>query len=275
MFNLFRFELRLRRGAIIGWGIGLAGFAMMYLMFYPSIEEQFGDIDLSTIAIYQALGEMSMASLQGYFASTVLNFLPIIFSVYAVIAGTAALAGDEEAGTLELLAAMPLKRWQIVIAKALALTVSGVLIIVMGTLGTMLAVNIVGSQVETDLTGLDVLPAVLNTLPVGLVFMMFSLFMGAYLPARRMASAVGTVAIIGSFLASNLAGTVEALEPLKPFLPFTYHDATAAVLTEGVKAGDVFTLLAAALIFLILAVLSFNRRNLTVGAWPWQKSKGT
>jgi len=25
--------------------------------------------------------------------------------------------------------------------------------------------------------------------------------------------------------------------------------------------------------FLILAVLSFQRRNLTVGAWPWQRPK--
>ena len=43
--------------------------------------------------------------------------------------------------------------------------------------------------------------------------------------------------------------------------------------TEGVKASDVMVLLGAAAIFYVLALLSFQRRNVTVGAWPWQRAR--
>ena len=39
------------------------------------------------------------------------------------------------------------------------------------------------------------------------------------------------------------------------------------------QAGDLLVLLAAALIAFGLAVLFFQRRSLTVGAWPWQRGK--
>jgi ABC-2 type transport system permease protein len=272
MVNLLGFEIRIRRGAIIGWGLGLAGFAFIYLPFYPSVQDQFSGISFEDIALYQALGNFSMATFEGYFASTVLQFFAVIFAIYAVVNGTATLAGEEEAGTLELLAAMPLQRWQIVIAKALAMIVSGVFILAIAGLFVMAAVAYVASQVDTGITPIDALPAVWNSLPITICFMMISLFLGAFLPNRRVAATVGTIIVIGSYFGNNLSGLIESLEPLKPFLPFNYYNASAEIFMEGIPWGDALTLLAAAAVFLLLAVLAFQRRNLTVGAWPWTRN---
>jgi ABC-2 type transport system permease protein len=273
MVNLLGFEIRIRRGTIISWGLGLAGFAFIYLPFYPSVVDQFSGINFEEIALYQALGSFNMATFEGYFASTVLQFFAVIFAIYAVVNGTATLAGEEDAGTLELLAAMPLKRWHIVVAKALAMIVSGVFILAIASVFVMLAVSLVAAQVEVGITPLEAVPAVWNSLPITICFMMISLFLGALLPNRRIAAAAGTVIVIASYFGNNLAGMIPGLESIKPFVPFNYYNASPDLFTDGIPWGDTFVLLAAAGVFLLLAILAFQRRSLTTGAWPWQRNR--
>ena len=45
------------------------------------------------------------------------------------------------------------------------------------------------------------------------------------------------------------------------------------MLTGDVAWREIGILLAIGLGFVLLAVLSFRRRNLTVGAWPWQRPR--
>ena len=121
MFRLLAQELRFRRNAIIGWGIGLCFFPVVYVSLYPSVSEEmqaFADLEL-----YQAMG-ISLGTLEDWIASTVILFVPILASIYALINGTGTLAGEEEDGRLELIITLPLPRWQIVTVKAIALSVA-------------------------------------------------------------------------------------------------------------------------------------------------------
>lgn len=275
MLSLFLFELKVRVSSIIGWGLGLSAFAFIYLPFYPSAYDQFQQIDFESIALYQAMGNFDMASFEGYFASTVLQFFAVIFAIYAVVNGTATLAGEEDAGTLELLAAMPLSRVQLVLSKALAMIASAAFILVISGAFVMAGVAMVAAQVDINITPTDAIPAVWNSAPITICFMMISLFLGAWLPNRRIAATVGTVVIIFSYFGSNLSGMIESIEPLGPYLPFYYYKATADIFTSGVVWEDVWTLLATAAVFLGLAILAFQRRNLTTGAWFWTRPKPT
>jgi hypothetical protein len=74
-----------------------------------------------------------------------------------------------------------------------------------------------------------------------------------------------------SYFTENFASLVESLSPLEPFSISTYFDTSANVFREGVQAKDVLILLAAALVFYVRGLFSFRRRNVTVGAWPWQR----
>jgi hypothetical protein len=51
----------------------------------------------------------------------------------------------------------------------------------------------------------------------------------------------------------------------------TYLDSTGRAVTEGQQPGDALVLLIIGLVAFALAVFFFQRRNLTVGAWPWQR----
>jgi ABC-2 type transport system permease protein len=270
MLNLFWQELRSRFGALIGWGIGLAAFGSLYIGLYPEVEAEMSN--LADLSIYGVMG-MDIGSFEGFIASIVAVFLPLILGIYAIISSTGTLAGEEEAGTLELILAMPLRRWQIVSVKAIALGIITYLILIVTGLGSGLTLSLISTQTDVEVTPMQLLGVITASWPLIFAFCMMGLFLGAYLPSRRVASLTLTVLFIASYFAENLAGMVESLDPIKPFTLFTYLDSTATVFSQGVKASDVLTLLVVAAVFFLLAVLSFERRNITVGAWPWQRPR--
>jgi ABC-2 type transport system permease protein len=273
MLNLLIHELRVRRGAIIGWGLGLILFTLIYLPVYPSMQEQLQSFDIENIAIYQAMGIGSMNTLEGYASSTIVQFIPILLGIYALISGTATLAGEEDSGTLELMVAMPLARWQIVTIKAIAMIIATLLIALMAALGAVGVFLAIEGQIETTMTAMDLFWAVMSGWPLALALMMISFFLGAYLPSRRIASVVATLVFIVSYFGNSVANLTEQLEPLRPIFLFSYLNVSPQIFTEGVNWGDIAALLAVSVVFFVLALLSFQRRNITVGAWPWQRAR--
>jgi ABC-2 type transport system permease protein len=269
MLNLLKHEIKSRRGAIIGWGIGLFLFGAMYIGIYPEFSEQMAD--LGDMSIYEAMA-IDMTTFEGYAASVMIQYVPIILVIYAIIAGTGTLAGEEDSGTLELVLAMPLHRWQIVSMKAIALAVATFLMVVIAAIGYAVGLAMIEGQIETDVTTVDMFIATLSGWPITFTFMMIGLFLGTYLPNRRTAALATTVIFIASYFGTLLAGMVDSLASLAPVSPFHYFDVTPALFTEGIQASDVLTLLLVAVIFFGLAVISFQRRNITVGAWPWQRA---
>lgn len=275
MLSLLRHELRVRRGGIIGWSIGLSLYAAMYTAFYPALPTEMLELDFEDIAIYQAFGDMSMGSFAGYMASSVFNFIALLLGIYAVVSGVGALAGEEDNGTLELLVTLPLPRWQLVLAKALALAVSVLVILLVVSLAIVGTFAVIQTQITTNVTAPDLLFMTLRSWPITMVFTMMSLLLGAFLPGRRMASATAAALLVVSFFGNNLAGMFQSLRPIRLLSPFNYHNTSASVLTDGAATGDVLVLLTAAVVLLLLAILSFQKRNITVGAWLWQRPSRT
>lgn len=273
MRSYFLYELRNRGGSIIGWGLGVSFFVVMYSLFYPSLPTEFTEADLTDNQMYQAFGNFEMGSYEAYFGSIILNFVALIPAIFAVANGTGALAGEEENGTLELMVTLPLHRWQIVVSKALAMAVSAFLILLMAAMGAVVAVIVVSGQTEVTAAPVDVILPVMSALPILLVIMMISLFFSAALPQRRYAAGAATLVVIGSFLGNNLLPQIEGTDAITALLPFHYYERSLAVITDGIRVGDGLILLAAALVFLLLAVWSFSQRNITTGMWLWQKGK--
>ncbi len=270
MLSLFAHELRSRWKAVIGWGIGFALFGAMYITVYPEVAEQMAD--MADLSLYQAMG-ISMASFEGYIGSVVILFVPLLLGIYAIGTGTKTLAGEEDSGTLELIMARPLSRRQIVSVKALAIGIALIVILLLGGLGNAAVLAAVKTGYETTLMPMDLFSAVLTGWPITMAFAMISLFLGAFVPSRRIATIVATVILIASYFGENIAGMVESLEAIKPLSLFTYFDSSATVFTDGASVSDVLILLSVAVVFFALTLISFQRRNVTVGAWPWQRGK--
>ena len=272
MFRLLQ-EIRFRRNGILGWGIGVAMLPLMYISIYPQFAEQMDSFEeLMDLAIYQAMG-ISMADFEGYIASTVINIAPVLVGIYAIINSTGTLAGEEDDGRLELIVTLPVPRWQIVATKALATGIALFLILLIVGLISAIALAAISGQVETSVTGGAFLLAVLSAWPLVMATATIGFFFGAVAPSRRIAALLTTAVFLISYFGNNLAGLVTSLEAIQPFFLHHYFDATAEVLLSGPQASDILILLVVALLFFLLALLFFQWRNLTVGAWPWQRGK--
>jgi ABC-2 type transport system permease protein len=275
MLNLLLHEIRVRRGAILGWTIGLGFFAIMYMSFFPALPAELLDLPIEEIEIYRAMGVESMATFEGYMLSTVFNFFPLLAGIFGVVLGVGALAGEEDNGTLELLASLPISRVGLVLGKAAALGLGALIVMLLVGLGVMGVFSILQDQIPTGISALDLFFAILINWLITFVFITLSLFLGAYLPNRRTALSASVVLLIFTFFGNNLAGLVPSLEAYQPLLPFYYSDQVVRTLVGETAWNEALILLALAAGFLILALISFQRRNITVGAWAWQRPKIT
>ena len=273
MLRLLLQELRFRRNAIIGWAIGLTFLPAIYVGIYPQFAADLAGMEaILDLEIYQAMG-MNFGTFEDWVASTVINIVPILVAIYAVMDGTGTLAGEEEAGKLELVVALPIPRWQIVTVKAVAHGIALFLILLLVAISTTIVFLAIESQIETNLGAADVLWGLLYAWPIVMAFGMISLFLGAFAPRRRMAALIATVVVVVSYFGSNLSSQVSTLESIQPLFLFHYFDATAGLFETGPQTNDVLILLGIALVALIWAVVFFQLRDITVGAWPWQRGK--
>ncbi len=274
MLKLLIDELRNRRTAIIGWGLGIAIFAGYIIILYPEFAEPMQNFNFEDIAIYQALGDFGdMASFKGFVTAEVFTFLPILLAIYAIVNGTGTLAGEEDDGTLEPILALPLPRWQILLSKALALALALLLVLIIVGLASMFAFSTLPENVDTGgIDGASLVIGTLATLPLLLFFATLSFFLAAFMPSRRIASSAAVIVLVVSYFGNNLAGLVSWLEDVNFLFPFNYYD-PGITLLEGPNVEDTLILLAISTVFMVLALISFQRRNITVGAWPWQRGR--
>jgi ABC-2 type transport system permease protein len=263
-------EVVFRRNAIIGWGLGLCFFPIVYIGIYPSVAEEMSG--LADLEIYQAMG-VNLGTFADWIGSIVVVFLPLVAAIYAIINGTGTLAGEEEDGRLEMVVTLPLPRWQIVTAKAVALIVSTFLIYAIVAVVTFLVFLAIQGQIETELVGMDLVWAVLAGWPIVFAMGMIGMFLAAFCARRRFATMIAVAYLIVSYFGSNLANSTAVLEPFEPLFLFTYLDSTGPAVVAGQQPGDVLVLLSVGLVAFALALVFFQRRNLTVGAWPWQRAR--
>lgn len=268
MLSLLKHELFSRIWAILGWGAGLSAFAIMYIAIYPEAGEQMAAI--SDLSVYEAMG-VDMSSFNGYIASTVVQFLAVLLAIYAIISSSATLAGEDDNGSLELMVSMPLKRWEIVSMKAAALAIVSFLILLIAAMASVLVFNAILDLITVEVSSAQLFIAILSGWPLVFAFLMMGLFFSALLPNRRSASWLTTIIFIISYFGESVTGYVMSLNAIKPFSLFYYFDSSPEVLSKGVQGEDVGILLGVAIVFFVLALISFEHRNITVGQWPWQR----
>jgi ABC-2 type transport system permease protein len=269
MLRLFWQELRFRRNAILGWSLGLCFFPLVYIGIYPSVASEMEG--LADLEFYKALG-MSLGTFPDWVGSILLIFMPLVASIYAVINCTGTLAAEEEDGRMEMIVSLPLPRWHIVVAKALAFVLATLIMFLVVAVVSVLVFQSIESQVETDLSGLNLFYAVISAWPLVFAMGMIAMFLAAFAPSRRFAAMISAAILAVSYFGSNLAASTTVLEPFEPFFLFTYLTGSGKAVMEGQQAGDLMVLMLVGLSALGLAIFFFEQRNLTVGVWPWQRA---
>ena len=260
---VFRKTLFDARWGILGWGLGLAALAFLVIAFYPTIAEmkEINDIISGLPPVLKAMvGDIEdFASPEGFLATKLFSMLPIVLGVYGILAGVAAVAGEENRGTMDLLMSTPVPRWRVILEKFAAFVVSVLLI-----LAIMYAGILIGALLtpEIDTPPGRLLEATMNLAPITLCFGSLTFFLSAGLRGRTSAGVVAAVVVVASYTLYLFAEMSEALASVVKLTPFYYYG--SRTLLDGLAWINVSVFLAVSLMFMGLSVASFERRDLSV-----------
>jgi len=182
--------------------------------------------------------------------------LPLLAIVLAIGSAARSLAGEEEAGRLELVLAYPVRRRNVVIGKAVAVAVE---------VGCFCAAALIALAVLDRVVGLD-LPGgrlVAGVAAVGVVAVFYgwlALAVSALAPSRALTIGVPAAAAAGGYLIGGLHELASWLDPFRFLSPLWWVG--QAPLRNGVDSLGALVVTAAALAWLVAAALLFERRDL-------------
>ncbi len=263
--NVFLKTLRDHRRGLLFWGVGLALLAVLMAAFFPTIR------DMPSISEYmEALPAELMALFGGDFGdyTTPEGFLngelfgfmfPLMLLIFTIGFASGAIAGEEEQGTLDLLLSHPVRRWQLVLEKFAALAVS-----LFGIAAFFwLALLIAGAVIDMGLSPLRLGAVCFAGALLATTFGALALAVGC--ASGKKSLAVGVTGAIGfvSYILNALAPMVDWLEPFRKLSPFYYYNSSNP-LGNGLDVGHAAVLLGLTLIFLAIALATFQKRDLSV-----------
>jgi len=260
--TVFAKTLRDQRRSYAWWVAGFVGTVLMYAAIWPTITESAGQLEdyirnLPDV-FREMLGSAGFGTPEGYLQSELFSFLaPILLLVYAIGAGARAIAGEEEAGSLDVLLSTPVRRRRVLLDKFEAM--------VLGTFGLVsvmwLSVVAFGAiwDMHPDLANFTA--ACLHLFLLALAFGAIALAVGSATGSKGLAIGVPSGVALVTFLVNLFGATVSWLEPIRPLSPFYYY-AGSEPLVNGVDTVHALVLVAIAAVAVLVAVWRFERRDL-------------
>lgn len=253
-----RLDLRLRRRAAIGYALGLAAYVAIIVALYPTFRHESGldrFSDSTVAALFGANG--SLTSPSGWMNANVYgNFLPLILLVLTLGYGASCLAGQDEDGTLGLLATLPVSRAGILRSKLVAL----VLQVLPAAVLTAVAV-VAGRAADLDLGVGAVLATTLACVLLALDFGILALVIGARTGSRGTALGVASGVAAASYLISSLAPVTDWVHPIR-FVSLFYWAVGNGQLKDGVGGTGFAVLVAVGVLLALAARPSFERMDI-------------
>ena len=252
-----RLDLRLRRRSLIGYTVGMALYALIIVALYPSFRD---DASLNKLtengntvaALFGATG--SLTSPPGWLNSNLYaNFVPLIVLLLAIGYGAASIAGQDEDGTLGLVATLPLSRRRLVAEKFTTLC----LLTVPVALVTMLCV-LAGPGFELHIGIGNLIGTTAGVVLLAIDFGALAMLIGAATGSRGTALGVTSALAAAAYIISSLAPVVHWIHPIRFASPFFYAVGDGQIV-RGLSAGWAAVLAGVAVLLGIATAEAFDR----------------
>jgi ABC-2 type transport system permease protein len=225
MVPLFTHTLRRRRAGVAWWAVAVVGMCALLAVAYPTVrgnnelDKTFANLPSGVEALLGLSGGAGLTSPAGYLDSQFFaNILPVMLLVFAVGVAGWSIAGDEAAGTLELLLANPVGRVRVALTRFVALA---------ALLAVLAAVCVLALVAFAAPTGLDdglsaarFLAATLSSALLALTFAAAAFAVGAATGRRSAALAVAASLAVAGYVLEGLSQQIHALHPVRVVNPW-------------------------------------------------------
>ena len=261
--ELFKRGIRDHVRALAGWCVGVAAYVALLAAIFPSIEgsPQFSDLvenyPEALRSLFGLAGGVDITRGAGFIDTELFSFmLPLLAIVLAIGSGARTLAGEEDAGRLELVLAYPVRRRDAVYAKGAAVGVEVAIFCVAAYGALALASPVFGLDLPLGrLAGGLVAIGLL-----GLLHGWLAVAVGAAWPSRALAIGIPAAAAAGAYLVGGLHDLASWLDPLRFTSSFWW--AGQSPLSNGVHWLRLPVVAIAALVVLAAAGLLIDRRDI-------------
>jgi ABC-2 type transport system permease protein len=216
---------------------------------------------LDSPAMQMILGKIHFDnSFESYVSIKALTFAGLITGGFIAWLSASFLSGEIDHRTIELLLAQPLRRGRLVVARYLALAVIA-LLLMLAVLAGIIA-GITAMNIETSVPWL--VYALAYMWMFTLAFGAITLFVSALSSDGRRAALVSLGILIVMYFLETIGSVVDLLGPIRYLSLFHYAPYNDMLITKTLSLTNAGVMLAAAVVFLALAVYMFRRRDINV-----------
>jgi ABC-2 type transport system permease protein len=262
--EITRQALRASRRTLTIWAASFAALIAVYAVIWPSIRGNtswrnlFDTLPQTYRALFAAGGTLDLSSAGGYLGVELMGFMgPALVAVYAITAGAAAIAGEEDRGGLEVTLSAPVSRVRVFTQRFAALVI-GIVTLMVATSATL--------WIFSALLGMDLGVGAIASGAAALgIFGLFTgavaMAVGAATGSAAAARGVAALAAVASYLINALAQVTSALRPARPISPY-YLVLGNEPLAHGLRLAGVLAVLVAAAALAAAGRFLFARRDL-------------
>jgi ABC-2 type transport system permease protein len=243
------------------WLFGIVVFSLVNVAFWPSLEstDALTALEESSGDFLEAFGAAGIATPAGYLDGQVYALmLPLLLSGMALTLATGLTAGDEDAGRLELLHALPVSRSTVWLGRLAA--VAGTLLLVTLAVTAFMVLSLPVFSFD----GVAVSRVVGATLACG-VLAFFHAAVGYALAgagaARALSVGGAVVVLVIGYLCAFVLPIADALDPAKRFSPWFWAIGTQPV-SDGVSPAGLAVLLAVTAALVVAGTVLVGRRDI-------------
>ena len=258
--SVFAKTVHERRHGLLWWNVGIALLTIATMSVWPSVRDEYAKLvenyPQALLALF-GIDKAGIGTATGYLEAELFSFMvPLAFIAYMIAASAAAIAGEEETGSLELLLAQPVSRRRVVIEKFLGLCLS------LGAIaaGFSVVVVVFTHVFDLDVDATNIAAATLSAYLLATLFGAVALLAGCLTRHRALAAGLSATAAAAAYLLSSLGALVEGVKHFRPASPFWWYSGNDP-LRHGIEPLHFALTVGVTAVCFAAALVTFERRD--------------
>jgi ABC-2 type transport system permease protein len=203
---------------------------------------------------------VSMTSFVGFMSLEALSYMGLVISAFFIFMVASFVSGEIEQKSCELLLSLPVSRTSIILSRFVTLIPFAAVIM----LAMLAAVYFGGAYIgeDTHIKWFAIAFLFMGVFVIAIGAM--TLLISAILSDGRKAALISLGIMLAMFLVENIGSMVTSIDLIRKLSLFHYAKVVTIINTQTVDWANLGIMVAAIVVFVILAVVAFRRRDINV-----------